>query len=108
MDRVEKEGFQVTYDWTVHGQVYSEDDCRQIAILEEKGVLDCDVYLMVFPGRTGAHIEFGIARATGKHIILLQEVEVERKSFYYLPGITRVETEDEAFLHIRQLTQQKA
>lgn len=101
MDLLESNGYRITYDWTPHGQVYSEEDCANIAILEEQGVLDCDVFLMVFPGRTGSHIEFGLARSAGKHIILLQEeAETERKSFYYLPGIVRVQTEKEAIAHI--------
>lgn len=109
MNRVKNEGFQITYDWTTHGQVYNETECERIAILEEQGVLDCDVFLMVLPGRAGAHIEFGIARASNKHIIILQEIEVERKTFYYLPArqgrpkVIRVKTEDEAFIHIRNL-----
>lgn len=104
MSLLENKGYHITYDWTTHGQVYSEEECREIAILEEQGVLDCDVFLMVFPGRTGAHIEFGIARASNKHMILLQEAEVERKTFYYLPGVVRVNTEEEAITHISDFT----
>lgn len=100
MDLLENNNFHITYDWTKHGQVHNEDECEAIAILEEKGVLNCDVFLMVFPGRTGAHVEFGIARSSGKHIILLQEIETERKSFYYLPGVVRVQTEKEAIASI--------
>jgi hypothetical protein len=100
MDRFEREGVQITYDWTTHGQVYSEGELIELGILEEKGVLDCDVFLLVFPGRNGAHFEFGLARGRGKHIVLLEEVEVERKTFYHLPGIVRFDTEDEAVQHI--------
>lgn len=103
MEKLKNDGFQITYDWTVHGKVDNEDECRNIAILEEQGVLCCDVFILVFPGRTGSHIEFGLARASNKIIILLQEIETERKTFYYLPGIVRIKTEEELFSYLQQL-----
>lgn len=106
MDRFESEGVQITYDWTAHGQVYNEDELIELGILEEKGVLECDVFLLVFPGRNGSHFELGLARGTGKHIVLLEEVEVERKTFYHLPrrdewpAIVRFAEEDDAVQYI--------
>jgi nucleoside 2-deoxyribosyltransferase len=100
MDRLEQEGIQITYDWTTHGQVYSEEELTKLGALEEKGVLDCDVFLLVLPGRNGTHFEFGLAHGKGKHIVMLEEVEVEQKTFYYLPGIARYKTEDDVVQHI--------
>lgn len=100
MDRFEQEGVQITYDWTPHGQVYSEEDLTRIGNLEADGVRTCDVFLMVFPGRNGAHFECGMAYMAGKHVVLLEEVEVERKSLYYLDGIVRIPDLEQAVKHI--------
>ena len=54
---------------------------------------------MIFPARNGSHIEFGLANGYGKHIVLLEEVETEQKTFYYLPGIQRFKMEKEAIQH---------
>ena len=55
---------------------------------------------MIFPGKNGTHFELGLARGLEKHLVLLEEVTVERKSFYHLPGIQRFSTETEAIQHI--------
>ena len=100
IDRFQKEGINITYNWTIHGQVYSEEELTKFGIKEEQGIHECDVFLLVFPGRNGAHFEMGYARAAGKHIVLLEEVEVEQKTFYYLPDIVRFKEEDDAVQHI--------
>jgi hypothetical protein len=93
-------GVSITYDWTTHGQVFDEDELFRLGLLEEQGVIDCDIFLLVLPGRNGSHFEFGIARALGKHIVILEEVEVEKKTFYYLPGIQRFDNERAAVEYI--------
>ena len=102
MECLKQENVHITYDWTKHGQVYSEEDLARIAIDEEQGVINCQVFFMIFPGRNGTHIEFGLARGLKKHIVLLEEVEVERKTFYHLPDINRFKTETEAIQHTLQ------
>ena len=89
-------GCEITYDWTVHGQVHTEEELAQYGIEEERGVKDADVFFMIFPARTGSHFEMGLARGLDVKIVLLIEKEQELKTFYYLPGVTRFTDEDDA------------
>lgn len=99
MRRFEAAGAIITYDWTVHGQVYTEEELEIIGISEMDGVKRCDVFFMVFPGNNGCHVELGLAFGFRKHIVLLEEAEVERKPFYHLPGNQRFKDEESAFQH---------
>ena len=92
-------GCEITYDWTVHGQVYNDEELAQYGIEEERGVKNADVFFMVFPARNGAHFEMGLARGLGIKIVLLIEHSQEKKTFYYLPGVARFTDEDEAVHH---------
>lgn len=97
---------QITYDWTVHGRVYDPIELAEIAAKEEKGVHDCDVFFMVLPGGGGTHFEFGVARTLNKPIVIYEsDKQIEQKSFYYLPGITKYEELGLAIEHIRHLLQ---
>lgn len=89
-------GIACTYDWTVHGQVFSVEELAEFGLAEEQGVRDADVFLMIFPGRNGSHFEMGLARGLNIPIVLLEEAVVEQKTFYHLPDLHKVKTEDEA------------
>ena len=95
--RFKQAGVSITYDWTTHGQVYSEDQLAAIGESEERGVEECDLFFMIQPGRTGTHYELGLARGLRKPVVILEEVEVEKKTFYYCLGVHRFKSEDEAF-----------
>jgi len=99
-------GCIITYDWTTHGQVYTEKELIEFGEKEETGIRNCDVFFMIFPARTGTHWEGGLARGlqlAGNEIeiILLMENEQvqEKKTFYYLEGIHRFTKEDDAIAH---------
>ena len=80
----------ITYDWTTHGRVYDHSLLADIAILEENGVRQCDVFFMVLPGGGGTHFEFGVAKTLGKPIVILEETDnIEQKSFYFLPNLRK-------------------
>lgn len=97
-------GIEITYDWTVHGQVYTEEELSAFGQEEEQGVRACDVLLMIFPGGCGSHWEAGLARGHNIPIVLLMEQEVEMKTFYYLSdGVYRTKTEDEAIKKVLNL-----
>jgi len=96
-------GIEITYDWTKHGQVYSEEELRAFGEEEENGVRTCDVLLMIFPGGCGSHWEAGLARGLNIPIVLLMEKEVEQKTFYYLDGVHQTKTEDEAIKKVLTL-----
>lgn len=106
-EKLESLGIVCTYDWTVHGQVFTEEELTKFGIAEENGVANADVFLMVFPGRCGSHFEMGLARGLGIPIVLLEEVETEQKTFYYLPGVHKTRTEDEAIRIILRILQDK-
>lgn len=107
MGRFESENVSVTYDWTKHGQVYTEEELRKYGLAEKLGIKHCDVFFMIFPGRNGCHVELGLAIGFNKHIVLLEETEVERKTFYHLPGIKRFKTEEEAVQYTLQFLDSK-
>jgi nucleoside 2-deoxyribosyltransferase len=94
----------VTYDWTKHGRVHSVAEMQEISLLETEGVKNCDTILVVLPGGVGTHFEFGYAYALGKNVVLLEEVDVRRSSFYHLPGIHSVKTFGEALAIIERLS----
>ena len=80
-------GVAVSYDWTVHGRIDDPAELARVGELEEQGVRDCDLLFMIFPARSGAHCELGMARALGKHIVLLEEeLPPEEKTFYHRPA----------------------
>lgn len=95
-------GIKITHDWTVHGQVFTDQDLARIGELEEKAVKDCDLFFMIHPARNGTHCELGMARVLNKHIVILEDIApAEKKTFYYRPPdhpipINRFQTEDEA------------
>ena len=105
-------GHEITYDWAQHGQVYDFNELVKIGIAEEKGVVDADIFLMVFPARTGTHWEGGLARGLqimGKNIkiIILMEKTQERKTFHYLEGIHRFTDEKDVINFIQNLERNK-
>lgn len=100
MSRFREAGAIITYDWTTHGQVYTEEELIKIGRNEEQGVKDCDLFFMLFPGRNGTHFECGLAYGLGKHVVLFTDgAEFEEKTFYHLPNINLFENEDEAISH---------
>lgn len=93
---LQSSGHTISYDWTHHGKISDPIQCEKIAVLESDGVRQCEVLIMVQPARTGSHVEFGIALAMHKPIIIVEEVEVENKTFYHMPGVYRVNCINEA------------
>lgn len=95
-------GFDISYDWTQHGQVFTPADLARFGELEEAGVRDCDLFFMIQPGRFGTHCELGMARVLGKHVVILEDGRTtEQKTFYYRPDgharpIHKLRDEDEA------------
>ena len=102
-EKLQSLGITCAYNWMVHGQVFTEEELTKFGIAEENGVSEADVFLMVFPGRNGTHFEMGLARGLNIPIVMLEEAEVEQKTFYYLPGIHKAKTEDEAIEYILQI-----
>lgn len=92
-------GHQITYDWTTHGKVTSQEELKKFGEEELKGVADCDVFFMMQPSRYGTHIEFGIALGLGKPIVMIVDHDSEMKTFYMLSNVRRFDDFDSAFNH---------
>lgn len=99
------DGWVLSYDWTTHT---TDDDPKDVCYGDFIGVLEADVFILVAPGRKGAHFEFGLAcgRYLNGHrpraIIIVGGMrggEVEdwpQCPFYLLDFVYNVETIDEA------------
>jgi len=93
-------GWELTYDWAVHGSVQSEgpDRIREVALAESKGVAEADVVVVLLPGARGTHTELGMAIGLGKPIVLHAEDEPgflaqygRTCGFYHHPLVRRVQ-----------------
>jgi len=92
-DSLAKQGWEISYDWTVHGPVWRDGKKRiqQVSVAETQGVLDADLVVVLLPGGRGTHTELGMAIAAGKPILLhsldpaLFEAGSETCAFYHHP-----------------------
>lgn len=82
-------GVEITYDWTEHGLIEDEDQLPEIGVLETEGVRTADCMFMVFPCRTGAHVELGIAIASGVPVVIYLQGGEEFKPFYFVKGVSK-------------------
>jgi hypothetical protein len=82
-------GHIITEDWT-HSVVEGE----QAALDDKRGVAECDVFIGLFDidaAYKGAYIEFGMAIALDKVIVIIGPY-ADRSTFIHLPGIIRYDT----------------
>lgn len=113
-DKLEAQGHELTYDWTVHANpVHSsrpQMKPHRVAIAEAQGLLDAEVIIAFLPGAAdGTHFELGFAAANGKAILLIgfaenlmpkfafcePHVSDCKNPFYHLPGIEHYIISDE-------------
>jgi len=97
MDRFRGHGVSISYDWTTHGQVFSESELEQYGIAEINGVTSADLFFMIPPARSGTHVELGAAIVSNKPVVLILEPTTELKTFYFVPNVFRFSSVDEAF-----------
>lgn len=108
IDRFTAAGINITYDWTKHGQVFDEKLLEEYGIAELNGVRDADLFFMLQPGRSGTHVELGIALGLNKPVIIVTSERIELKTFYFVPNVFRFQSVDEAFeFAISHLTKNK-
>ena len=93
---LEENGWEHTYNWTKN---ISNDETIENLIeyskLEQKGIKDADVVIILLPAGRGTHIELGMALALNKKIFLCSatkdEFSIENTvNFYQLPNIVRL------------------
>lgn len=89
-------GWKQTYDWVknVNDDVAIED-MIEYAKLEQQGIVDSDVVIILLPAGRGAHIELGIALGLNKKIFLCSTTEEEFSientvAFYELSSIVKL------------------
>lgn len=84
-------------------------DLIEYSKLEQQGIIDSDVVIILLPAGRGTHIELGMALALNKKIFLCSETKEEFNikntvNFYQLPNIVRlVGTADENLKEIIKL-----
>lgn len=71
---LEKYGWKHTYNWAENiKERETEEDMIKNSILEENGINESEVVIIILPGGRGTHIELGIAVALNKKIYLCSE-----------------------------------
>ena len=80
------QGYEVTSRWL--GDEHVKGQTAENALIDEEDVKRCDVLVAftdeVSLGRGGRHVEFGMARALGKELVIIGP---EEHIFHHLPGI---------------------
>ncbi len=107
---LEENGWKHTYNWAknINGDETIED-LIEYSKLEQQGIIDSDVVIILLPAGRGTHIELGMALALNKRIFLCSETKEEFSientvNFYQLPSIVRlVGTVDENLKEISKL-----
>ena len=64
---LKENGWEQTYDWVKN--VHNEGSVKELteyAQLEQQGILDSEVFILVLPGGRGAHIALGMPLALHK------------------------------------------
>ena len=99
---LEENDWKHTYNWAknINGDETIKD-LIEYSKLEQQGIIDSDVVIILLPAGRGTHIELGMALALNKKIFLCSETKEEFSientvNFYQLPSIVRlVGTADE-------------
>lgn len=107
---LEEKGWKHTYNWAknINGDETIKD-LIEYSKLEQQGIIDSDVVIILLPAGRGTHIELGMALALNKKIFLCSETKEEFNikntvNFYLLPNIVRlVGTADENLKEIIKL-----
>ena len=107
---LEEKGWKHTYNWAknINGDETIKD-LIEYSKLEQQGIIDSDVVIILLPAGRGTHIVLGMALALNKKIFLCSETKEEFNikntvNFYQLPNIVRlVGTADENLKKIIKL-----
>lgn len=94
--KLEEKGWKHTYNWAknINGDETIKD-LIEYSKLEQQGIIDSDVVIILLPAGRGTHIELGMALALNKKIFLCSETKEEFSitntvNFYQLPNIVRL------------------
>lgn len=99
---LEENGWKHTYNWAKNFKGNETiEDLIEYSKLEQDGIKEADVIIILLPAGRGTHIELGMALALNKKIFLCSATEEEFSientvNFYQLPSMVRlVGTADE-------------
>lgn len=111
---LEENGCKNTYNWTKNIDKYiTIGDLKEISKLEQKGISDSDVVIILLPAGRGTHIELGMSIALNKKIFLCtsnkEEFSIENTvGFYQIPSIIKlIGTADENIKEIMKVISTK-
>ena len=72
--KLEENGWQHTYNWTKNINNYQTiEDLIEYSKLEQKGIIDSDVVIILLPAGRGTHIELGMALKRYFYVLLLKK-----------------------------------
>lgn len=76
--KLEEKGWKHTYNWAknINGDETIKD-LIEYSKLEQQGIIDSDVVIILLPAGRGTHIELGMALALNKKIFLCSETKEE-------------------------------
>lgn len=97
-DLLKQRGHELTYDWTLHGNMKSTtvEILNTIAHKELEGLLSADFVVILLPGGHGTHFELGAAIAAGKNVIIHSEEKAlfepcqKTCAFYHFSDLSKV------------------
>ncbi|HAD83212.1 MAG: hypothetical protein A2509_09500 [Candidatus Edwardsbacteria bacterium RIFOXYD12_FULL_50_11] len=107
-------GHKITVDWTKDEAPKLKDrsifskDVRRVAVRDMKGVLDCDIFIILSDPVHGRakYVELGAAIASfeknRRPLIYALGKTSDQTVFYYHPVVKRVKTLDDIICNIRQ------
>ncbi len=84
-------GWAWTYDWPNKPDLrtgdrgYTDTELWKRALDERHGVAEADVVIAILPGGRGTYIEFGMALALQKYVIVLAKTEEDLNAGYKYP-----------------------
>lgn len=112
--KLEENEWENTYNWTKNiNKDITIEDLKEISKLEQKGISDSDVVIILLPAGRGTHIELGMSIALNKKIFLCtnnkEEFSIENTvGFYQIPSIIKlIGTADENIKEIMKVISTK-
>ena len=113
-EKLKEAGWEQTYNWVKNiNNDIDIDEIREYAKLEQEGVINSDVVIILLPAGRGTHIELGMSLALNKKTFLCSLTEDEFSientvAFYELPNVVKlVGTADENIKEILKFKKEK-
>ena len=113
-DKLKEAGWEQTYNWVKNiNNDINIDEIKEYAKLEQEGVMNSDVVVILLKAGRGAHIELGMSIALNKKTFLCSITENEFSlentvAFYELPNVVKlVGTPDENIKEILKFNKEK-